>query len=624
LGHDLRQYFEEEMSTVGHEVVFLNTVSDGPALAPLLDAKDRTLLSFSLEASLELERRKLEFRYADDMAPFKVFGNLAQLATNMAYDWDAGFSQETKYNEVDVGRVVGRELNTHFVDCLKSYIVAMQALKKFQPTKVHCSVPIPYGRWSAIDSMPVYAHLPYALEALCKAQDIPFETIQGIPNVQRFEVRRDERAVFDLAVKGRDTLRWFTKKLSLGSKKHRRVLSVTLKRGMFDTLNEYCKTKDLELIPYFPSGDLLGSGAGASIEAAARMETAWKRSVDDGTFLKELPGPFAPVRDVFKIDVENLLKGTVKDVLREIDHMRSLLRSLEIDFMLVLEDMNPLGKARVAVAQALGVPSAVIQHGFYGRKWTIPYKPPWAGYNFLWGPGFVDLFTGMGFPKDGLKITGVTSVDIIFEGKFTKEGLGPLLDELGVPKDKKIVLWTTVPTHGGLLERTLRHYEHDIRGVFNIMKDRPEALVVKPHQLESVQTYKDIAAEVGYSPVICDKHLAELLSAADVVIASNTTVGLQALLAGKPLIMFTSQNEGDYYGYTVHGVAEPAFSLSDLPKALDKVMKEGYVPDKKVVEDFLEKYAPKRDGSGMTAVIDTVLEILDHKKPKEDAQSPSV
>jgi hypothetical protein len=608
---------------VGHEVVFLNTVSDGPSLAPLLEGKDRTVLSFSIEASLELERRKVEFLYSDDMAPFKVFGNLALLATNMAYEWNAAFTQETMYNDVDVGRVVGRELNTHFVDGLKSYIVAMQALKKFQPTKVHCSAPIPYGKWSSIDSMPVYAHLPYALEALCKAQDIPFETIQGIPNAQRFEVRRDERAIFDLAVKGRDTLKWFTKKLSLGSKKHRRVLSVILKRGMFDTLNEYCRAKDLELIPYFPAGDLIGGGAGHSEEAAARMEAAWRRSVEDGSFLKELPGPFAPVREVFKVDVENLLKGTVKEVLREIDHMRSLLNSLQIDFMLVLEDMNPLGKARVAVAQALGVPSAVVQHGFYGRKWTIPYKPPWARYNFLWGQGFVDLFTGMGFPKESLKVTGVTSVDIIFEGKFTKEGLSHLLDNLGVPKDKKIVLWTTVPTHGGLLERTLRHYEQDIRGVFKIMKERSEALVVKPHQIESVQTYREIAAEVGYSPVICDKHLAELLSVSDVVIASNTTVGLQALLAGKPLIMFTSQSEGDYYGYTAHGVAEPAFSLSDLPRALDKVLQGGPGPDKKIIEEFLERYAPKRDGSGMTAVIDTVLEILDQKKPEQKDQPPT-
>jgi hypothetical protein len=603
------------VSIVGHEVVFLNSVSDGPSLAPLLEAKDRTLLSFSLEASLELERKKIDFRYIDDLAPFKIYGNLGKLATNLTYAWNEGFSQDTLYNDVDVGKVVGRELNIHFVDALKSYVVAMQALKKYQPTKVHCSAPIPYGRWSSVDTMPVYAHLPYSLEALCKAQDIPFETIQGIPNAQRFEVRRDERAMFDLAVKGRDTLKWFTKKLSLGSKKHRRVLSVILKRGMFETIDEYCKTKDLELIPYFPPGNLIGSGPGGSTEAAARMEAAWRRSVEEGTFLKDLPGPFAPIREVFKIDVENLLKGTVKEVLREIDHLRSILSSLEIDFMLVLEDMNPLGKARVAVAHSLGIPSAVVQHGFYGKNVTIPYTAPWAKYNFIWGPGFIDHFVRVGFPKEDIKITGVTSVDIIFEGKFTKDGLGPLMDELGVPKGKRIVLWTTVPTYGGILERSLRHYEHDIRGVFKIMKDRPEVLVIKPHQLESVQTYKEIAAEVGYSPVICDKHLAELLSASDVVIASNTTVGLQALLAGKPLIMFTSQKEGDFYGYTDHGVAEPAFSLSELPGALDKALKEDYVPDKKAIEGFLEKYAPKRDGSGMTKVVDYIIEILDEKKP---------
>jgi hypothetical protein len=85
------------------------------------------------------------------------------------------------------------------------------------------------------------------------------------------------------------------------------------------------------------------------------------------------------------------------------------------------------------------------------------------------------------------------------------------------------------------------------------------------------------------------------------------------LIAEKPIILYTTQLEGDFLGLAKAGVAEPAFTPEDLPKALDKVLydKDHRVPDKKARASYLKKYALRPDGSGMTAVIDEAKKIID-------------
>ncbi len=602
------------------KILFLNTVYPHPAFDEILKEKPLPILSFSAEACIELRRRKVDFHYADDFVPVERLDKMEQIARTLSEDWEGPIRKALTYRKVPLGQIFSREFSQHLRDTIKSYYIVENALEKFSPEKVVCSPPIPYGSWSAIDAVPVYTHLPSVLRSVCEAKGIDFEFLERVENRQFYEERRENRFLFDMAVKGRNTGKWLLKRLSDGSKKKRqRILSVILKKGMFETIKGYADGKGVDVISYYQAGDLFRSTNPSDLEPTLKkVQKAWDKFIAEGQFLPSLPEEMAPIRKAAREDIAFYISSSLKTVMKEIDQMESVLTSFDIDLVLCLEDFNPLGKARVAKAEALGIPSVVVQHGIFPSRFHIQYSSPRGRYNFLWGPAYIETFVHDGFPKDRIFVTGTTSVDVIYSRKKDRSEIERVFEKLGIPKDKKTVLWTNTPMHISYISRSLKKYLDEIRWFFDLMQKREETLVVKTHQLESPAVYKAIAKELDYEPVIADRYLPELIFGSDVVVISNSTVGLQALIAGKPIILYTTQREADFLRFVKDGAAEPAFTLEDLPKALDKVLygKKYHGSDKKVIASFLENYAARPDGSGMTSVIDKAMEILKSEKKK--------
>lgn len=599
-------------------ILFLNTVYSHPAIDEALAKKNTAVIAFSVEACIELNRRKVKFLHADDFFPYSDWEKLEAMAREYPEVWDKEIRKDLIYRGVPIGQIFSRELSEHFRDMLKCYNVAVRAIEQFSPDEVICSPQIPFGKWAAVDSAPMFVHLPSVLRSVCEKKGITFDFLSGVENRQVFEVIRESRFLFDTAVKGRNTLRKTFNKVK-GDKKDLRVLSVILKKGMFDAVKSYGRTKGIEVIQYYPAGDVFGPSDPSDIgPAIKRIKESWTRLNDKGKFLPSLPNELTPIRESCKEDIGSYLTGTASKIMREVANLETALSDLDIDLLLCLEDFNPMGKARVAKAEAMDIPSVVVQHGIFTKKFHIQYSNPRARYNFVWGPVFADTFVQEGFPRDHVFVTGITSVDLIYSRPKSNDEVDALMRSLGIPEGTKKILWTNTPLHIAYLTKSMKRYLAEIRGVFEMMRDRKEALIVKVHMIESPAVYKAIAEDVGYDPIIVTKDLSKLIYGSDVVMINNSTVGLQALLAGKPMVLFTTMLERDFLGFVEEGVAEPAFTLEDLPGALDRVLydKDWTGVGKKTLNRYLERFAANPDGSGMKSVVDDVLKIL--KKDRKE------
>jgi hypothetical protein len=609
---------------VKKRILFLNTVYPHPAITEALEKKNLVVIAFSAEACVELTRMKIKFLYPDDIFPYDDWERLEAMSREFPEGWDKDVRQALTYRKVPIGQVFAREFSEHFRDIIKCFYIADKAIARFSPDEVVCSPSIPYGSWATVDTAPVYTYLPSILKSVCEAKGIPFEFLSGVENRQVFEVQRNRRVVFDMAVKGRNTSKSLLNRIAKGSKKNDlRVLSVILKKGMFEAIHRYGESKGVEVIPYYLAGDTFRFSDPSDLASAMkRIKETWAKMNDDGKFLPTLPSELSAVREVSSQAVGFYLSNTARTVMREVANLESALTKFDIDLLLCLEDFNPLGKARVAKAEAMDIPSVVVQHGIFTRKFHVQYSNPRVRYNFVWGPAFIDTYVNDGFPKDRVMVTGITSIDVIYSRPKNLAEIDGLMNGLGIPEDTKKILWTNTSMHVAYISKSLKRYIEEIKGVFELMKTRKEALIVKPHMNESPEIYRAIGKEVGYEPILVSKDLSKLIYGCDALLINNSTVGVQALLAGKPIVLFTTQMEGDFLGFVKEGVAEPAYTLEDLPKALDKVLYDdkGKGVDKKTLKRYLDLYASKPDGSGMTTVVDYIIKILkkDKKKGSEE------
>ncbi len=132
-------------------------------------------------------------------------------------------------------------------------------------------------------------------------------------------------------------------------------------------------------------------------------------------------------------------------------------------------------------------------------------------------------------PESKVEIIGFLKTDALFKRKFNPK---KFKKSIGVKDHEKIIMFATQPCLSGFV------FDDAFKAIKQILYERPELkLVVKIHPMETVDKYKKTVGKHGL--VLGDIDLYELLNVSSVVIQEASSVGLEALLLGKPLIIFT-------------------------------------------------------------------------------------
>ncbi|SFJ77828.1 hypothetical protein SAMN04487936_104162 [Halobacillus dabanensis] len=184
------------------------------------------------------------------------------------------------------------------------------------------------------------------------------------------------------------------------------------------------------------------------------------------------------------------------------------------------------------VAAKYNIPTICMQHGIVGSE--NGYMPKIADVDAVYGQFEVDWFQKIGISSEAVKVVGHPRFDLISKNSTIPKQ--ELSEKLGLaPKKKTILLIVRGNAYMKYWRKLMDEFEKF--GSYNvIIKDFP---VRTPHPL--TENYAFAFSSQSY-------HLYTILPHVDVVVAYLSTVGLEAMLAGKPVFLMSTPAP-TYSGY---------------------------------------------------------------------------
>lgn len=319
-----------------------------------------------------------------------------------------------------------------------------------------------------------------------------------------------------------------------------------------------------------------------------------------------------------KISLWHFLKPTFKEFLFEpylptylhlISILEEFLAKNRPKTIIQLYEVGPFAKSFEIAAKKLGIKTIGIQHGnMIGvqtdymhkeiQKDETPLGNPIADLTFVFGEFHKKLLTEEGnFPKDRIVITGNPSLLKIKEILSTINR-DEILEKNGV-LNKKIIL---VPL-------SLRFkYRHDVKRdnilldiLYKQFKNNSDVIVlVRPHPGDDF-TQKTL--DKLYPGFLCSKKsLTEDLILANVVVATMTSVGIDAVYYEKPVI-FTKMYERNQLPKNFNDIIDMMIKTGvaryveneKLIDEINSILKKGFEYDSKKRDEFIQYFfGPKQ------------------------------
>lgn len=302
---------------------------------------------------------------------------------------------------------------------------------------------------------------------------------------------------------------------------------------------------------------------------------------------------------------EQELQGTIKNLLCAKKIISDYVPKLVIN----MTDTTPKDMAFTQVAKNLKIPTLLIQHG------TLVYDSllhSTSDYIAAWGDESKKWWTqNIKKSKNAVFVTGDPQFDKY--SKLYKEKVSYRLS-----KSKIKILLATSYYLGSEYQRfkLLKDYLDELSEIDQVeLKIRTYFGRVKPNRL-----LREFVKEYNF-PISVDseENLQKQIQEADIVMAETTSLILDALILGKPVIYLCYQKPKDLLPYAKAGVAIGAYEKGDIKNSV-LALKEGKHKNlAKNRPDFLKNYLFKIDGKSSQRVIDLINKIT-HNSQTQNGQ----
>lgn len=214
-----------------------------------------------------------------------------------------------------------------------------------------------------------------------------------------------------------------------------------------------------------------------------------------------------------------------------------------------------------------------------------------ADLTLIWGNYWENkLYNQANYPESSLKITGFIRTDIIPKLKSIEDK--KLFD---LNKDEQMIVFASQPIKDAEMRKRVAF--EVFRGFKDIKNSR---LVVKLHpaEMNNVGYYQDIADEAGCKNVIINgtTDLYLMISKADIVITSFSTVGLESVFFNKPLITIDPLKQ-DIQSYHKDQIAFQASNSTELSNCIKGILDGTLTFNQDVYNNYLSNQVYKIDGN---------------------------
>jgi Flp pilus assembly protein TadD len=358
----------------------------------------------------------------------------------------------------------------------------------------------------------------------------------------------------------------------------------------------------------------------ADRERLTRVPTEAARLADDWTAaLAADPAGLAfrgtPRADAVLPALDAVFRRALAAQLAVVEFGRSLARSGRLAAAVVHEDVTAPVRAFLDAVRCAGVPTVHVPHGLYAEERVVGADVHGAVHTdavAVAGPVARAWFLRRGVPPESLVVTGNPAWDALVGRPRGSAAT------LGLPPGHVITLATTwlgedSAHHDGVARVQARRLGAGLAAVAAAQTAAravaPVHLVVKLHPSapagEEAHVAR-VAAEVGARPALVVRdRLAEVLGASDVLLTQPSTIAVEAMILGTPVVAI----ELGYAGDAVATVpAEREAIRAALARALDGLAASAEFAARR--RAFLALYNGPSDGSAAERVTALVRQLV--------------
>ena len=292
----------------------------------------------------------------------------------------------------------------------------------------------------------------------------------------------------------------------------------------------------------------------------------------------------------------------------EVDGARQLLIERKVRSLLLASDAHHGGRLFTLVANQLGIPSLVVQHG--ATLEDFGYVPLYATRFAAWGEISKQWLIARGVSPERIVITGSPRLDHLADNKkfgLTREDFCSLLL---LPPSGFWVLWTMDPI-----------IEQENATILKILLDVIKRiewcyLVIRPHpgspKTGWISRFVDsqkrvVVSSPGYP-------LYEILKAVDAVIIQDSTVGLEAMALDKPVILLYPSSKL----YTQSGAVVEVTNADELQLEIEKLYRDRVLTERDSLAaaryNFVRSYLLNIDGQSTRRVAEAIAALLTERR----------
>ncbi len=577
---------------------------ESPALVKALKGsragKNAAILALDFWAGEKLRRASIPFERPRDYFDTTVGRDLDVLATKLAQSWHASLEDRLHHRGIPLGQMAEYDFTFLFIDALRSVEIALRLFEERPPDRVFLSRP----SFSRSPNATYYESLPGVVDYLARQRELPV-TWSEAPNSGWSPPTWRERtrdSILNFLANSRTIFH------SLRSSRPVLFMHVSAHAHIAAALDEL----GLSSVGVPPTRRSLGKAR----TLARAFEPLWRHLQQDPAFREALTYRDIPLSEVLEVRFLRFFQEGLPALIATIEGAHWLVRRLEPRTMVVGVDVSPAARALSRTLVKEGVPVLVQQHGAVsvdmGGFHVMPLE---GGRQAVWGNLPREWHLQRGKAPETLVVTGNPGFDALATGWDARPG--EVRRRLGLDPQARIILLATEWLTGTSSVVTIEDEETFIRHTLRALKRFPDhPVVVKLHpgyQPEYESLVRTIAESEGIEITLAKRDLWDLLAISDVVIISNSTVGLEAMILGRPVVVvhaFEGMEEVPYVdsGAAFGAVPQPEAIATAVEEALgDEATSEAMTQSR---DAFVLGYASEQDGLASRRVAELIQEMV--------------
>jgi len=227
-----------------------------------------------------------------------------------------------------------------------------------------------------------------------------------------------------------------------------------------------------------------------------------------------------------------------------------------------------------------------------------------------------ELLVSEGISPEHIMVTGNPKFDYLSSARAS-DCKSKICQRYDIPEDKDIVLLLTgYFVEGG--EWTSDQRKQFVMAIYEATSKLPQSkLIIKLHPIvEKEADYEEIIRDLPEPPIICqDVALWELLHACSLAITVMSGAGLEAMAAGKPLLIVNLF--GDVIPFDETSGATVVRKEDDLLRALETILYHGLSEDmKEAASNFVYRHAHVQDGKAAKRIADLIVQMATERNQR--------